>query len=174
MEMPSMGVVESINKNKTWSIGFGLAMVAAAGILLAVELKPPKQFSQKEAYFSDDDGSSWYLDDINNIPPYDHNAKQGVRAVIYSYDNGSKQFCGYLMRFGLAVKKRLDSAVVAAATQNPPVKAAQIAYGIDFAQLAEVKSPGSKSVWFSMTDPRAAAVLNIRSPDGSTLDSVLP
>src|ERR1700683_3680664 len=104
-----MGVVESINKNKTWTTVLALSMIALAVALLAFELRPPRQFSQKEAYFSDDDGSSWYLDDINNIPPYTHNGKDGVRAVIYSYDGGSKEFCGYLMRFCPAVKKEIDS-----------------------------------------------------------------
>jgi hypothetical protein len=169
-----MGIAESLNKNKIWSIGVALVMVVVAGVLLAVELKPAKQFSQKETYFSDDDGASWYIDDINNIPPYNHNGKEGVRAIIYNYDNGSKEFCGYLMRFGPAVKRRIDAAVANAAVQSPPATAAQIAYGIDFAQQAEVKSPGSKSDWVPMTDPRAAAVFSIHSPDGSTLDSVLP
>jgi len=169
-----MGFLETLRTKKTFSVIFAIALLGVAGAVTGINYWPQKQFSRELAYFSDDDGKTWYADSIDHIPPYDHNGKEAVRAVIYSYADGKTDFCGYLMRFGPDVRKSLDAAIAGGAKANPPVRPHVIAYGIEFGTRAEVKSPGKNGGWIAMTSDKAAPVLQMKSPDGSALDSVLP
>jgi hypothetical protein len=79
---------------------------AAAGllILLAVlSVALSRRHSSDEvtllskAYYSTDDGKTWFADDINKTYPFDHAGHAAYRAFIFQNTDGST-FCGYLLR----------------------------------------------------------------------------
>jgi hypothetical protein len=170
----SMGIVDTMRQKKGAMTGAAIGFVFLAAVSMAYQLWPQKHYSSTLTYFSDDDGNTWFLDSVDNVPPYDHDGKQAVRAVIYSYDNGSKKFCGYLMRFGPSVEKSVQAAIVAGAKKQPPETPQGIMNGIEFNASWEVKKPNSTDPWFRITSPKAQEALQVKSPDGSILDSVLP
>src|SRR5439155_23406719 len=55
--------------------------------------------------FSDDDGKTYFADDVYKAYPFDHNGKQAYRAYVYRAGSGTP-FVGYLGREGgMEVKK---------------------------------------------------------------------
>jgi hypothetical protein len=170
----SMGVIEALRQNKKVMIGGAIGFLVLASFSMAYQLWPRKHYSQTLAYFSDDDGKSWFLDDADNVPPFDHDGKQAVRATIYSYDNGSKKFCGCLMQFGPKAHKAIEAAIAKGATADPPLSPQAIMFGQDFAGAQEIKKPDSDERWRSPSDPKAIDALRVQSPDGSPIDLVVP
>ncbi len=56
-------------------------------------------------YFSDDDGKTYFADDVYKPVPFDHNGKQAFRAYVFRCGSG-KPFVGYLGQdAGREVKK---------------------------------------------------------------------
>lgn len=142
-----MGVRETLNQKK--SVGVVLAVVfllAAAGILVYTQW-PEHHFSGKTAFYSDDDGQTWFIDSVYKATPFDHNGKPAVRAIIYSYDSGSKRFCAYLMRDKASDKKLLDDAVAQAATQDKPPSSVTLFDDKRILNEMEIKEPGPGHNW---------------------------
>jgi hypothetical protein len=170
----SMGVVEAMqHKKKAFTAG-AISLMLLAAVSMAYQLWPQKHYSQNSAYFSDDDGKTWFLDSADRVPPFDHNGKPAFRAAIYSYDGGSKQFCGYLMRYNPDVQKKIEAAIAHGANQTPPVSPQSIMNSQEFTGLSEVKKPMSADDWYPLGSPKSLAALRLTSPDGSVLDSVIP
>jgi hypothetical protein len=168
-----MSVIERIRKNKLASYSASLSLIVVAAGVMTWTSWPERKISESRAYFTVDDGKTWYEDSIDLIPPYTHEGKPAARAMIYSYAGGSKKFCGYLQQFGPTAKAALDAAVEAGKKKNPPEAAHLIAYGIEFSGRAEVKSPGAAE-WVPIASSKATPILQIKAPDGSELDQVMP
>lgn len=106
-----MGIREKLQENQPLSVGI-LAVVILAilfGIYQMLWKKPegPKPYS--DAYYSDDDGQSWFIDSSSKIPPFDHNGKIAVRAYLFRCGPSGKPFIQYLLRYddnGLAMINR--------------------------------------------------------------------
>jgi hypothetical protein len=127
------------------------------------------------AYLTDDDGKTWYADSAYSVPPIDHNGKTAVFAEVYTYDDGSKQFCAYLEKYSPDSKKRLEASIAEAVRNGRPPGSASLFQDHWFMESAVmVKSPGaSEDKWVSQSDPAAVDVMSIHSPDGSVVDQVL-
>lgn len=169
-----MGVRETLNKHK--SLGTVLAtvfLVGAAGILTYSQW-PQHRFAGHTAFYSDDDGQTWFIDSVYKTTPFDHDGKQAVRAVIYSYDHGDKRFCAYLMRHKASDKKLLDDAIAEAAQQGKPPSSVTLFGSQQIQNDMEIKQPGSGHPWVSILGPEAADVMNatLQEHDDGTLDLV--
>ena len=69
--------------------GIGIAVLVVGGILIALQLRGGPnsnaglpQAAGGKGFFTDDDGATFYVDDITNIPPYDHNGKKAYRYTV--------------------------------------------------------------------------------------------
>ena len=164
---------ESIKKKRI-KIGIAAGCIVAAIAVFFLTSTSTPSFRTDLKYYSDDDGKTWYTDSTNNIPPYQHNGKTAHAAVIFSYAGGSKQFCGYLVRFPENVKSQIEKEAVEGAKRTPPVTAASLAWGTEISQRMEVKAPSSPGPWVGIRSNEAAKTLDVKSPDGSELDQVLP
>lgn len=97
-----MGIREKLND----SPGLGIAIAAVAILAVAFELyhymsgpsvpkaDPAAAQAALPAYFSTDDGASFFADSGSNVAPYDHYGKPAVKAYVYLI-NG-KQVVKYL------------------------------------------------------------------------------
>src|SRR5215469_441335 len=91
------------------AVGIGLILLAA--IVLAYQLWPQKKANLAQAYYTDDDGATWFADSAYKVAPFDHNGKTAVIAEVYSYDGGGKKFCAYVAKYTPDAKKKLESAI---------------------------------------------------------------
>jgi hypothetical protein len=169
-----MFVRSAISEKKTLSLIGAICLLVVAGVCLAYQFWPQRKVNHDIMFFSDDDGQTWFKDSFYQVPPFDHNGKTAVIAEVYSYDNGSKEFCAYLAKYTPEAKKKLEAALADATANNQPVGNVSLYHDhgfIDSGML--VKLPGPNQPWILFSDPRASTVFSIHSPDGSAVDQVL-
>ena len=103
-----------------------------------------------DAFFSVDDGKTFFVAGGNNVPPFDYQGKVALHA--YVFECGGKRFVGYLERYTPEAHKAM--------VENKATPGTMI-YG------RELKKPGSNS-WVSSGNFKAAAmVADVRCPDGN-------
>jgi hypothetical protein len=167
-----MEVRKAIQGKPVFGVGIAIVMLLLAGLIIAREYWPQKKPDASRAYLTDDDGKTWYVESAYSVPPLDHDGKTAVFAEIFTYDGGSKQFCGYLQKYTPEAKKRLDASIAEAVQNGQQPGSAKLFQDHWFMQQGTlVKSVGPGDKWISVSDPAAAAVMSIHSPDGSPLDN---
>ncbi|MGD0461708.1 MAG: hypothetical protein ABSB74_04390 [Tepidisphaeraceae bacterium] len=155
---------------------FAILMVAFAGGYLVYTQWPQPRARGDKAFYTVDDGQTWFMDSIYKTPPFDHDGKIAVRAMVYSYDNGRKLFCPFVQRYTSDMKKSLDDAVAQAMYDGKPLSSIALFNPRTASDGIEVKASGPGNDWVSRSDvDQAAKVLgSIRAPDGSAVDFVIP
>jgi hypothetical protein len=63
---------------------------------------------QKTAFYTEDNGKSFFKDDINKLSPFDHNGKQAYRCDVFQTDGG-KQFVGLVYRYTPGGRQMFES-----------------------------------------------------------------
>lgn len=157
-----MSVREAIIENPRIGIAAAGGLLLIGIMVICLELHsrasvaaPPSQF-----YFTVDDGKTWFADAATNLPPFDKDGQQAVRAHVYRCHDGTK-FVAYLERFTSQAKRALENP---SDSPSGDLKANQAAY----VGGREVKRPGDK-VWISTTNAQAAAqVMLVKCPDGTS------
>ena len=99
------------------------------------------------AFFTVDDGKTWFVDSSSNIPPYQKDGKTAYRCSVY--DCNGRQFVLEMQRYDEKSAKLLRDAQSAATGDGPSRKSAMASAS---AQLGlQVKSPGDAE-WKSVND----------------------
>jgi hypothetical protein len=166
-----MFIRKKLADDKKMGVAVAIALLAIAALALAFQFWPQRKPNLAMAYYSDDDGQSWFKDSAFRVAPFDHDGKTAVMAEVYTYDNGGKQFCAYLAKYTDDFKKRLENAIADAQAKGQPPGSVSLYNQRDFLNSGTmVKLPGSKNSWVPFNDPRAAPIFSIHSPDGSVVD----
>lgn len=169
----TMGIREKLSTNKHLGTAAGIGLFVIAGLIVAKTFWPVKQADLSRAFYSDDDGKTWFADSAFRVAPFDHNGKTAVVAHVYSYADGKKTFCGYLAQFTPEAKSKLEAAIAEAQKQGKPPGSVALYADQNFMKNGVVvKKPGD-ATWLAYTDPKAMAIFTIQSPDGSTVDDHL-
>lgn len=167
-----MSFREDINKKPGVFIGVSAAVVVLAIIWLAYSLrgtKPAAAVLTTKGFFSDDDGKSFYADDVKNIPPYDHNGKKAYRARVYEVKGSNQRFVGYLESYDEKAKKHIEDEM------NKGIDPGTAMQGVDM--LVKKPGPGKWVKVSSTVSPEMMHVITVTSPDGKKgeeLQRVLP
>jgi len=121
-----------------------------------------------EAYYSDDDGKTWFEDDIDKLYPFDRNGKQAYRA--YVYQCGSKEpFVAYLARYTDAAKSRITELGRKTGDPEAESQAANLR-----SNAIEVKRPG-ETEWVGLFTAEGGAIASHPScPDGGEVRALSP
>jgi hypothetical protein len=121
------------------------------------------------AFFSNDDGKSWFTDDAKKVPPFQKDGKDAYRVFVFKCPDG-KKFVSHLERYTPEAKKRLEAVLASsdANTVQDPMMLESIQMG-----GVEVKSPG-RGTWIKQSDDRAAAVVVPKCPGGGVPEPVWP
>lgn len=148
-----MGLREKLNQNSrlTISVVGVTAMLATAFVVMQV-FAGRKAFPLKspEAYFSDDDGKTFFVASDDSVAPFDHNGKQAMRASVF--ECCGKRYVGYLERYTADAHKLK---VAGKGTRETDM------FG------REVKKPG-ESKWVNAHDLAAASkITDVRCPHGA-------
>jgi hypothetical protein len=162
-----MGLREALEKRKGVSIGVSAILVLAAIAIIFNETRSNQMTRIDRAFYSDDDGQTYFVDEVDKLVPFDHNGKQAYRAYVFKCSSG-KQFVGYVSRFSDSARAKLQE------LKSQPYN--QVAQQIADAESAgtEFKKPGD-STWYSQTSAGATGILVPKSPDGSAvLGSAMP
>jgi len=157
---------------KTFNDKLGRSAVVVAGGLLLVGLAvivysqtrgPTAPGDHTRAFFTIDDGKTWFPDDAAKLPPFDKDGKQAVRAYVFRSAKGT-EFVNYLERYKPDARRVLEASKSAPDSKGPPknLPAIQNAH----TSGREVKRPGDEK-WVATANLRdAAQVMAIKSPDG--------
>jgi hypothetical protein len=156
------------DKRKIWA-GAAFALLGVAVAIISWRASAPEAATAPQAYFSTDDGATFFPGDGARLPPCEHDGAQAVRAYLYQCKDG-KRFVGYLERYSDAAK-----AVVTAGKTRPltPAELKTLVNGREF------KKPGKNEPWITLNPNemtmKAVVLRNkmrIKCPDGSTPEPV--
>ncbi len=165
-----MGIRETLNQNPGLTTGAtaGIIILALGFIIWQSMGGGDNGGVPTKMYFSDDDGASFFADDIKKVPPFDHNGKQAVRARVYSCDKGKTKFVGFLERYTADAKGKIEKARAAGTSE--------IGIMEDISMTGmEVKKPKDPG-WIKQSDSKAQTVMSVACPDGTrtNLEPLLP
>lgn len=109
-----MGIRQTLNENPaiTTALTAGIIILAIVVILWqAFGKSGPSAQVPTKAFFSDDDGQTWFLDSADKIPPFDHDGKLAYRVQLFRCGEGTKPFVGHLEGFDEADKQKIEESV---------------------------------------------------------------
>src|SRR5689334_21127700 len=106
-----MGIYATMQEYPRGSIAVLGAAVAGlvVWVLVSARSAPPTNVEVSTgAWFSSDDGKTWFKDDQYKVPPFDHQGRPACRAYVFTCDNGKTAFVAYLERFTPEAQRRLQ------------------------------------------------------------------
>jgi hypothetical protein len=154
-----VSVRETINQNRrVTAIAIVGILLLTSGLVLWQTRSEGPAGSAKKAFFTVDDGKTWFADDIHKLSPFDHNGKIAYRCYVYSTEDGKTRFVSHLERYSddaKKVKQQLDGG----AKSLDPISMQALMNG------TEVKRPGTGDTgWISTRDPRSSETMSPRYP----------
>jgi hypothetical protein len=152
-----MGVYEKLNQHRRITTVVAALVCVCAIVAIGLDLFNDMQGrrSSPKAFFSRDDGKTWYSGSAEILPTADDGSNPAYIATVFTC-NGGKQFVGYLLRYTVAGKKMaLDADKV---PQRMPSRNPMLLTEI------EVKRP-NETTWVKESDPAAGAIMTVRCPD---------
>jgi hypothetical protein len=162
-----MAVREALQKNRFAGPIAAVVLLAFAATMVAYTFWPSgPHASLTGAFYSDDEGQSYYSDNVFHFPPFDHDGKTSYRAVVYSSKSGN--FVGLLERYTPETKKMLEDGYAKVQSGDQPRSTIlQMIGSPDAMNGIEFKTPGSGHEW-SHTRPF------VKAPDGGDCMMVMP
>jgi hypothetical protein len=158
----TMGVRERLNRNPRLAAIVMAVLLLVAGVAVALQFSDGAHaagMASDKAFFTIDDGATWFADDAAKIAPFQHDGKEAVRA--YVFECNGKRFVNHLERFTPEGHKAAEAAIKANQSRQPADVAAQVRLS-----GAEVKRPGAK-LWASLGDlTKSGPILRPRCPGG--------
>jgi hypothetical protein len=118
---------------------------------------------EAKAFYTIDEGKTWFLDDVSKLPPFPKDGKEAVRAYVYKCPNGT-EFVAFLERYTAEGRKKREAAIAGGGNGAPL---------LDQAAGIEVKAPGQVA-WVRQSDARAVAIMSPKCPNGERAQMVLP
>jgi hypothetical protein len=174
-----MGIRETINqKPQIVTLATVLIIVVALGYIVFQFIggsgSPSGSASSSgDAFYSTDDGKTYFADDASNMPPFEKNGQKAYRAYVFTCDGGKTKFVSYLERIPDAAMAEINKLKAQRGQNAPPPSPSMLAMIAQ--QSVEIKQPG-QAKWISKRDPAAQAILAVKCPDGQTgsPDPILP
>lgn len=165
-----MGIRQTLNENPAMTTGVTAGILILAIVIIAWQAMGPRGGTPPiptKAFFSDDDGQTWFVDSVEKIPPFDHNGKPAYRVQLFRCGEGGKPFVGHLEGFDEAGKQKIEESIKAGT--KAAVASAQ---RMSMANGMMIKRP-KDAVWvkYDIADPQSiqefTKVLQPVCPDGS-------
>ena len=105
-----MGVRQSLNESKKLGIGVGGGVLVVALALLGYQLfGGPSSVgpAPRTAFYTDDNGKTFFEDDIHKVSPFERNGKQAYRADVFQCSDG-KRFVAFVYRHNSSGRKQVE------------------------------------------------------------------
>jgi hypothetical protein len=166
-----MGLREALNENPRIAITSVAGTVVLAGVLALAfrwgDAAPETTLLGGQAFFSADEGKTWFTDDIRKVPPFIKDGKENLRVYVFSCPE-RKSFVSYLVRFTPRVKQQIE-AMYALPTEQQN----SLMIGETSKEGLEIKAPG-QTVWLKPSDPRGGDLTMPKCANGEYAEPVLP
>lgn len=168
-----MGLRETLNRNPAIVTGGTLAIIViAVGFIIYSTLGSSAPKAPTKAYYTVDDGATYFSDDAGKLAPFDYEGKQAVKARVFKCADG-KPFVAFLERYTPDAKKKLEEARASAAASSgqQPARSPMDVQAIAMAaQMGlEVKKPGGDGQWFKIMDiQNSPKITRPACPDGKS------
>lgn len=167
-----MSLREAINRRPAVAKALALSLLFVATALIVYQLRADAGARREpitEAFYSVDDGATYFADDVNKVSGFDHAGRPAYRAYVFRNGDG-EPFVGYLERYAPEVRAELVKRTAEAGAAAPgaagvPARAQTKA----LVKARQVKKPGDAD-WVAADDPQVSRVLAIRAPDGGDDD----
>ena len=159
-----MHVREWLHKNKH------VSTIAACGVILigigatAYQLLPERPSTQ--AWYTTDDGKTWFKDSNRKVPPFEYDGKEAVLAHVRECDG--KPFVGYMERYKPEGAKKMREYRAQEDDGQEPNEGLASSAGYQL----EYKKPGDAK-WTSEVE-KAQLMMLVDCPDGSPSEVVWP
>ncbi len=163
-----MSVREAINRHQTLAGGIAL-VIAIIALYFTFRSASSSNYSgiATASFYSADDGKSWFKDDLDKIPPFDHDGKQAVRAHVYRCQDTGKEFVGYLEKFSPEGKSSLEKLTAENALGDSATVSAIYELHV------QAKKPG-QGEWVKLNSPQGQDLRIVKCDDASIAEVVLP
>ena len=168
-----MGIRETINQHpkETTAATAGIVVLAILFIFWQACGGPSGgSINTTKAFYTTDDGKTFYVDSSSNIPPYMKDGKMAVRAQVFTCDEGKTKFVGYLESYAPQ-----DKAMLEQIAKNPAGKTGPTGY-VGYAGQAMVKPPlNANAPWIPLapqTTVMYQAIVQVRCPGGGSSDTL--
>lgn len=163
-----MGIRETLNEKPAIATGATVAIIVLAIGAIIWQLNGGGMGENggfSKAFFTADDGATFFVDNNEKIPPFQKNGKTILGCAVFTADGGKTKFVGYVERYTPEMKQKLEDLRGKKQAMDPAT--------MDTLQQQggrEVKPPRTgDNGWVKRNDPAAVAVLNPSSPDGKTV-----
>lgn len=166
-----MSIRETIARKPGISAVLVAVIIAGALGAIALQIRDIRSASGNLAYFSADDGQSFFVDDQTRPSPFDYHGKPAYLAHVYRV--GGKPVVGYLSRFSDDAIRELKIAADARSAGKPVPNGSRLSQ-ISFNGI-EIKRPGEKEWVRQGGDPKKSfSTRPFFFPDGSAPEEVFP
>jgi hypothetical protein len=148
----------------TLGIAGGIIVVACVFIGTGLRNRHPMPAFPTKAFYTCDDGVTLFADDVNKIPPFDHDGQDAVAARVLTSDRGRTHWVQYLAKYDAVARERFNSPQATSAT--PAAGPAHLL----------VKKPGSGQ-WVPMMSHEGSQIIEVQPADGmesGPVEEVLP
>jgi hypothetical protein len=158
-----MGVRETVNRRPA-SLVSGIivtALLAGTWGWKSFDRRPRTVAGFGKAFFTTDDGQSWFVDSAENIPPFDYDGKTAYQVQVFRCAHGG-EFAAFMQSYSSSTKAMLEKAIARGMSgadvrelemNNPPM----------------VKKPGA-SQWLSdnpQQEDQYRDAMRLVCPDGT-------
>ena len=165
----------STREEKLKRLGPGIAaalFLVAIGIA-ALQLSGGKTnavAAAEQAFYTDDNGKTFFTDEINKIVPFNHNGKQAYRADVFKGPDGNK-FVGLIYRHTDSGKREMEQ-FIASGKDDPDGVERE---GIESRGM-QVKRPSEPDKAWVLADYGHVATLQstMKTPAGAPAELVTP
>jgi hypothetical protein len=150
---------------RTAFIAAGCLLVASTifiGRELRQMLHPHYLIAPGEAFFTSDDGATWFVLSASNIAPVEVDGKEAVRAHVFKSEASSRQWVQYLEKYDAKAKKELELMRAG----SPP----SVVTGDGLMRGPLVKKPGG-TAWVRTSDPAAREIMTPKAAGSDSSDS---
>jgi len=154
-----MAIRESINAHPKSTIGVVSGVIVVIVAFGLYSARTPQLSLPTQAYFSDDDGKTFFVDSVTKVAPFDRGGRQVVAAHVFQYGDG-KLFVGYVERAISAEAKAAverDRAEIAAIIVAHPTAGPDGELVTRVKKNLEVKRPGD-TTWVGAESSKAIAI----------------
>jgi len=165
-----MGVRETMNKKPLLVGGVSVALVAAAlayAVVQFFDLRPSPSYAAgdpERAFFTVDDGKTTFIDDASQLPPFQHDGKEAVRA--YIVECNGKRAVNHLERYTPEGKQAMLKLREAQKHAHGPPPGQLVAAAQQRGR--EVKRPGDANWTPTSNSEATAAIITPKPPPGAT------
>jgi hypothetical protein len=171
-----MGLRATLEKKPVLGITGAVVMIVLAAALMVRSMTNQGSHEVNAAYYTTDDGKTWFAAGIDHVAPFEHEGKEAVKVYLFRCGDRGKPFVAYLERFTPQGKKQVEKmwadARARANKDGTAVAIDRVAlYGATMS-ATEVKKPG-ESHWYPM-QKAPPYVTQVHCPDGGSLSDVHP